>query len=283
MNYEINMIRNNNLAQYYQACEDGNLDKIKILMTTLDMGVSYYDNRHAIITASKNNQLSVLEFFIELFEIEYENKKNDPEKSSQLLYDSKIRSFKEYFHGKMVDFFRDSMQEICTKGYLEVLKFYVNFIGNIPSINDFEKCARWCCEYGHLEMTKYLLNTPKAQYYINEKKHYNSILPTTNTQANETIKYFLDQPQYSEKIKLLKLLERAYEDDNSEIIEYIIFDKNMLYSKKVKQAVESWTAPNRKYDIPQLFKDREKYLLCKKVENEIPQKTESIITKKLKI
>lgn len=283
MNYESDSIKNAHLNEYYEACEQGDLGKVKTLMVKLEIKVSYYINRHAIVCAAKKNHLPVLEYFLNEFKNDYDSKIQKSTLDSQS-YPLKDRSFKESLYGYMIDSFRDSMVEVCTKGYLDILRFYIDFLGDIPNINDFEKCAKLSCENGHFQMTQYLLETPKAQDFIDQKKYYNSILPTTNVKANDTIKYFLDSPNYVEKIKLLKLLESAYYDNNGEIIEYLIIDKNMLYSKKVKQKVENWTNKlEREYNIPKIFKNREIYLLAKKLEEIIPQKIDNASNNKFKI
>jgi hypothetical protein len=249
-----------NNEEYYQACHDGDMEKVKAGTKELNIfkDLFNYTFRNAINAACQGKQLDVIKYLFN--EIPEENKTH-------------------YVYKCHFDDYGNSILETCKNGSIEILDFFRNRSGFLGNVNNFEKCAREAYQNGQLDVIKHLLSLPDGKDYIIYKKYYNSIFSTDYTEGNTVAKYFLSNQNLSKDIKTLRLLERAYESDNVELVEYMIFDLDMQYSKKVKKTVEHFKS--EVLDVPYLFANREKFKLAKELNSELNDN--KINSKRIKI
>lgn len=259
------------LEKYLHACITGDMDYVR--ENSADIIHDHNNFRISIIKASSNNQIEVLKHLFNAFDDEY-NKSQLIEEQDE----NKRNNFRAYVYKFNFDNFGSTILEVCEKGYLDIFKLFVDRLNGITNVSRYETCMQHAFKGGQLEIIKYMLELPEAEYYIQNKKYYNSLFDTSNPKGNNIIKYFLDNDDLNKHIKQLKLLDYAYNRKNREIVEYIIVDKDMLYSKKVKKAVENMT---HEIDIPELFNKREIIKLAKELEQELNNEKKSC--KKLKI
>ena len=236
------------LEEYYQACVTGEIDNIKT--NTEDLNIIYEPRKfkNAIVKATSTNQYEIIKYLFDIFDEEV--KKGDLLASQNPRYMNQLR-----YHGSHFNFdnYENPILVTCKNGYLNIFKLFFERLGGL-SIHRYERCSMYASQQGQLEIMKFLLSTSDAKTYINQKKYYNHILFPSSIKGNNVTKYFLDNENLSIHVKQLPLLERAYENSNKEIIDYLIFEKNMLYSKKIRKAVEGMV--NEEYNIPELFKKR---------------------------
>lgn len=265
------MIEQEKLEEYLQACITGNMEYIE--ENSADIIHVHNNFRISIIKASSNNQIEVLKHLFNAFDDEY-NKSQLIEEQDE----NKRNNFRAYVYKFNFDNFGSTILEVCEKGYLDIFKLFVDRLNGITNVSRYETCMQHAFKGGQLEIIKYLLLLPEAEYYLHSKKYYNSILDTSNPKGNNIIKYFLDNDELNKHIKQLKLLDYAYNRKNREIVEYIILEKDMPYSKKVKKAVENMTY---KINVPELFDKRAVIKLAEELGQELNNDKKSC--KKLKI
>jgi hypothetical protein len=264
------MIDKGNLEEYFQALNTGNMDYIK--QNSVDIVHDHNYFRSALVRASSANQFEVVKHLFDVFDEE--------KRKAQLIEDETHNKNKFSYYVYRFDFdnYSSTILEVCEKGYLDIFKLFINHLNGITNISRYETCMQHAFNGGQLEVIKYMLELPEDKYYIDNKKYYNSILDTSNPQGNHIIKYFLDNDELNKHVKQLKLLDYAYNRKNREIVEYIILEKDMLYSKKIKKAVEHMTY---EIDIPDLFNKREVIKLARELEQELSGDKKSC--KKIKI
>lgn len=270
----MNTEEQNKLEQYFQACILGDIETIKKDTEKLKIIYNYSYFRHAVMKATDTNQFNIIKYLFNKFDevAKYSElqESQDPNYNNPFRYSTYNFNFENY---------GISILETCKNGYLDILKFFIDRLGGIGNINNYEKCARSACENGHLDVVKYLLSIPDAENFINYKKYYNCLFTSHNFKGNHVIKYFLDDEQLNKHVKQLALLTDAYYKKNKEIVEYLVIDKNMLYSKKIKKAVEGLNSVE--CNIPQLFEKREIIKLAEQLNTELNNKSDS--KKRLKL
>ena len=168
----------------------------------------------------------------------------------------------------VLEFFRSNIPDIC-KCRVDTFKLFTKELKVIPNTNDFGNCLKASSAAGNLPLIKHILSTNESKLFIEQWKYYNNYLDTKE-EATEVVKYFLRMPELRDHIKPLQLFQSAYQSNNQELVEYFIFDCNMLYSKKTRKTVESMT--DGVSNVPQLFQNREKILLAEKLEQNLSDK-----------
>lgn len=257
-----------------KACSDGDLVKLKSIIEENNINIfnAYFLN--AVKVAVYNNHPHIVQYIFEERLSKYSVHQWHANQAFNL--DASFeKSAKRSVFSYALDTFRDLAQGICTKNHLATLKVFMDILDGFPRDNDFEVCMRDACREGHLDMVKYMLTLPGADNYIFYQKHYNKILSGTEPQANIVTQYFLASPELSKHVKPLKLLREAHQDDNSELIDYIIFEHNLPYSNKVKKEVCNLTYGSR--NIPELFEKREKIIkFAQQLQEDLPLQEKAV-------
>jgi hypothetical protein len=242
---------------YFKACRKGDMEKIKA-GTTESFFDNYYQLRLAVNNACIGKQLEVVKYLF-----------------NSIPEDRKVYST---YHCNFENF-GASIFECCKNGSIDILDFFRDQMNGITNLHHFETCARTAYANGQLEVVKHLLTSSEGEYFISQKKYYNTIFSTDYPKGNDVAKYLLSNEKFNQHIKMVSLLERAYQSKNVELVEYMIFDLDIQYSKKVKRAVQFFKSEG--LDIPHLFANRDKIKLAQALELELTNDKEK--SKRLKI
>lgn len=148
--------------------------------------------------------------------------------------------------------FRENLNLICSNSVKCLQKFISMLPENSLLENLFEIGMKNACSAGNIDVIKFLLEQPIALHYIERRKYYNQIINYSfEDQTKSALYYFLNTPELNKYIKHLKLLEKAYEYGQEDLVKFLIDSNNIDYTKKVKKAIKE--SP----DLVLLFEERE--------------------------
>lgn len=259
---------------FNRACYEGNLEEVKEVAKERKIQFDNYNIRYGLKAASKNNHAHVVKYIF--------NERRKGYHSEEYLMDraqeenTTIEAIaNNYIRSYVLDVFREVYNDICIKGNLEIFKLYMDILEKFPTNHDFEVCMQYACSKGHLEMVQYMLTVPGADDYIHQQKFYNKVLVPYTSDGNAVTQYFLETPALCEKVKVLKLLGKAYAGDNGALIDYIILEHDLAYSNKVRKVVSDMVSGVR--NIPELFEIRENVIkFAETLENDLPKQEKPV-------
>jgi hypothetical protein len=262
------------LNNYLEACKNGNTEMNPEIFHDIYRSNKYYINQ-GLLVACKLNHTDVVSYILKEIKVGFKYQ------IDEVLEDKSEEEKNTYTQRRMfnyvVELFRANIPDIC-KCSAEIVKLFTQELGGIPNTSDFGNCLKASSAAGNLPLIKHFLSTDEHKIFIEQWKYYNNYLDTKK-EANEVIKYFIDHAELKEHIKPLQLFQNAYQSNNQELIEYFIFDCNMLYSKKTRKTVEYMT--DGVCNVPHLFQNRDKILLAQQLQEDLSDK--EVNSRKIKI
>ena len=263
------------LNNYLEACKTGNIKDINPeIFHDIYRSNKYYVNQGLLLACNMGHK-DVVAFIFKEIKVGFKNE------IDEVLEEETSEEKNTYTQRRMfnyvVEVFRANIPDIC-KCSVDIVKLFTKELNGIPNTNDFGNCLKASSAAGNLSLIKHLISTPDHKAFIEQWKYYNNYLDTKK-EANEVIKYFIETPTLNEHIKPLQLFQSAYQNNNQELIEYFIFDCNMLYSKKTRKTVEYMT--DGVCNVPKLFENRDKILLAESLQKNLEDK--EVNSRKIKI
>lgn len=253
---------NNVIQRICKYCEEGNVEEINNLFAELEF------KTHEYSPIKNSNYLKI---------IITESLRHKKLNIIKHIYDSLEQLRNSYSYS--LDIFRTNLYIICENNDLATFKFFFEQLNNDISNSDFEKIALYSCKNGSLEVFQFLMESPTFERFISHRKYLNNILDCSSPKSKNIIKYCLNYEKTNNTIKQLLLLKKLYEHNQLELIEFLILEKNMLYSKKVKKEI-SLLSPCKEINLQAIF-EKQKILQQAKIIEENTITTNN--TKKLKI
>lgn len=263
------------LKNYLEACKNGNITDINPeIFHDIYRSNKYYVNQGLLMACSLGHT-EVVSYVLKEIKVGFKNE------IDEVLADKKEEDKNTYTQRRMFNYvaevFRANLADIC-KCSIDIFKLFTQELNGIPNGNDFGDCLKSSSAAGNLPLIKYLISTDEHKRFIEQWKYYNNYL-NTKPNATDVIKHFIENPTLKEHIKPLQLFQSAYQSNNQDLIEYFIFDCNMLYSKKTRKAVKYMTYGV--CNVPKLFENRDKILLVESLQKKLEDK--EVNSRKVKI
>lgn len=176
---------------------------------------------------------------------------------------------------------QDYVTKASENGHLEVIKYLVN----TPTVkigSNFTTPfwgAMRAAEHGQLNVLKYLLN-PTKDYLINSPNSEGKILEAACRKDNiPVLQYLITLPKYNLQQNLEKGFETALRSSTIENLKYFIFDLNIEKNKDVSYIMgKNYVSHSVKLEVEKMFDARD---LKKSLQTELPALENK--TKKIKV
>lgn len=224
------------------SCRDGNIQNVKKELLRLKLPV---DDKVLSICFNYVFNYNHIDVLKELMNYLYVNYEKDPYRTQwnpKWSKEEQISFEKKYFvDNYMKNIFKIFNNAICAKGYIGMIKYLEKNVSSIlSSLYDYKISIASACNNNQLELVQYLIEQSESKINLKYIKQYGDFLyDSVSNGENEIIYYFLKNKLLNKKINYTGLLTNAYYSKNMELVNYIIFDHNIAFSKVKKKIVSN--------------------------------------------
>jgi ankyrin repeat protein len=274
-----------------EACENGNLDLVKLLLTDKDLPLKakeYYVTKqfeysNSLIIACKNGHLDIAKYLLTSEDLK-NTKRSDNEIGAALSTSAAyghldiVKFLLTDDNVDYIDIFENpnSFISACGSGELEIVK-YLLVSPDIKVHVDPQKYVigfQRACANNYVNVAKYLLEDTDLLQNITSSTYKEIFSNVRRYSSVDALDYLLKNTYINEHVDINSQFITAIQDKNFEIVKYFIFEYDIKKDQKIEESIKD------NIEIQNWFKVRD---LKQNLNNELIISQEENKSKRLKL